>query len=67
LKQTKPFCVSKREVWEAYKRVRANRGCAGFCVYPDEYRPEKPMGDIETDMLFRDNSRNGLKSRFLLY
>ena len=29
LKQAKPFCVSKREVWEAYKRVRANKGCAG--------------------------------------
>ena len=24
------------------------------------------LGDIETDMLFRENSRNGLKSRFLL-
>ncbi len=30
MKQTKPFCVSKREVWEAFKRVRANKGCAGF-------------------------------------
>lgn len=29
MKQAKPFCVSKREVWEAYKRVRANKGCAG--------------------------------------
>ena len=27
--KTKPFCISKREVWEAYKRVRANRGAAG--------------------------------------
>jgi RNA-directed DNA polymerase len=25
----KPFGISKREVWEAYKRVRANRGAAG--------------------------------------
>ena len=25
----KPFDVSKREVWEAYKRVKANRGAAG--------------------------------------
>ncbi len=27
--KAKPFCISKREVWEAYKRVRANRGAAG--------------------------------------
>jgi RNA-directed DNA polymerase len=27
--KSKPFCISKREVWEAYKRVRANRGAAG--------------------------------------
>ena len=25
----KPFDVSKREVWEAYKRVKASRGAAG--------------------------------------
>lgn len=25
----KPFCISKREVWEAYKRVKVNQGAAG--------------------------------------
>jgi len=25
----KPFCISKREVWEAYKRVKTNGGAAG--------------------------------------
>lgn len=25
----KPFCIAKRDVWEAYKRVKANRGAAG--------------------------------------
>jgi len=28
-KSVKPFDVSKRDVWEAYKRVKANRGAAG--------------------------------------
>jgi RNA-directed DNA polymerase len=27
--EAKPFCIPKREVWEAYKRVKANRGAAG--------------------------------------
>jgi len=25
----KPFSISKREVWEAYKHVKANQGAAG--------------------------------------
>jgi retron-type reverse transcriptase len=27
--KAKPFCIAKRDVWEAYKRVKANRGAAG--------------------------------------
>jgi group II intron reverse transcriptase/maturase len=27
--QAKPFSISKREVWEAFKRVKANQGAAG--------------------------------------
>jgi RNA-directed DNA polymerase len=27
--KAKPFCIVKREVWEAYKRVKANHGAAG--------------------------------------
>ena len=27
--RAKPFCISKWELWEAYKRVRANQGAAG--------------------------------------
>lgn len=29
MKQTKPFPITKRQVWEAYKRVKANQGGAG--------------------------------------
>jgi RNA-directed DNA polymerase len=27
--KAKPFCIAKRDVWEAYKRVKANQGAAG--------------------------------------
>lgn len=27
--KARPFCISKWEVWEAYKRVKANQGAAG--------------------------------------
>jgi len=27
--KARPFCIAKREVWEAYKRVKANHGAAG--------------------------------------
>jgi retron-type reverse transcriptase len=27
--QAKPFSIAKREVWEAFKRVKANQGAAG--------------------------------------
>ena len=29
MSQAKPFCISKNEVWEAYQRVKANKGAAG--------------------------------------
>jgi len=29
LSKAKPFKIPKRAVWEAYKRVKANRGAAG--------------------------------------
>src|SRR5262245_20114497 len=29
MSEAKPFCISKNEVWEAYKRVKANKGAAG--------------------------------------
>jgi RNA-directed DNA polymerase len=27
--EAKPFCITKRDVWEAYKQVKANQGAAG--------------------------------------
>ena len=29
MSKAKPFCISKWEVWEAYRRVKANQGAAG--------------------------------------
>jgi len=29
MKETKPFDISKKEVWEAYRKVKANKGAAG--------------------------------------
>jgi len=29
MSEAKPFCISKWEVWEAYKRVKGNKGAAG--------------------------------------
>ncbi len=30
MNKTKPWPISKRQVWEAYKRIRANKGAAGI-------------------------------------
>jgi RNA-directed DNA polymerase len=38
----KPFSISKREVWEAYKRVRANQGAAGV--------DEQSIAEFEEDV-----------------
>jgi RNA-directed DNA polymerase len=29
MNEAKPFCISKKEVWEAYQRVKKNKGAAG--------------------------------------
>ncbi len=29
MSEAKPFCISKRELWDAYRRVRANKGSYG--------------------------------------
>ena len=30
MNEAKPFLISKREVWDAYQRVKANKGAAGI-------------------------------------
>lgn len=44
--QAKSFCISKRAVWEAYKRVKANKGAAGI--------------DSESVEMFERNLKNNL-------
>ena len=42
MKQTKPFSVTKRQVWEAWKRVKANQGGAGI--------DGESIGDFEANL-----------------
>lgn len=40
--KAKPFCISKQVAWEAYKRVKANKGAAGV--------DEESLADFEKDL-----------------
>ena len=40
--KTKPFCISKHVVWEAYLRVKANKGAAGI--------DDESLTDFEEDL-----------------
>jgi RNA-directed DNA polymerase len=42
LTQTKPFPITKRQVWEAYKSVKANHGGAGV--------DEQSLGEFAEDL-----------------
>ena len=44
--KAKPFCIPKRWVWEAYKRVKANRGAAGV----DEQSIEEFEQDLKNNL-----------------
>ena len=45
MNKAKPFWISKREVWEAYQRVKANKGAAGI--------DEQSITEFEKDL--KDN------------
>ena len=42
----KPFCIPKRWVWKAYKRVKANRGAAGVDEQSVEQFEEHLKGNL---------------------
>jgi len=42
MSEAKPFGISKREVWEAYRKVKANQGAAGV--------DEQSIADFERDL-----------------
>ncbi len=44
--KAKPFCIPKRSVWDAYKRVKANRGAAGVDEQSIEQFDEDLKGNL---------------------
>ena len=44
--QAKSFCISKKVVWEAYKRVKANKGAAGVDSESIEVFEQKLKGNL---------------------
>ena len=42
MQTAKPFCISRRMVWDAYKRVKANQGAAGV--------DDEPLADFEGNL-----------------
>jgi hypothetical protein len=44
--KARPFCIAKREVWEAYKQVKANQGAAGVDEQSIAQFEEKASGFV---------------------
>jgi uncharacterized membrane protein YebE (DUF533 family) len=55
MSEAKPFVISRWEVWEAYKRVKANKGAAGVddqTMSDFGTRPEREsLQDLESDVV----------------
>jgi len=55
MSEAKPFCMAKKEVWEAYKRVKENKGAAGVddqSIEDFEKRLKKNLyTDLESDVI----------------
>lgn len=52
----KPFVISKRVVWEAYEKVKANQGAAGVDgesieEFEKNLKNEQPLQALESDVL----------------
>ena len=51
MNEAKPFCISKKEVWEGYKRVKENEGAAGVDEQTIEDFEEESLQDLESDVV----------------
>jgi hypothetical protein len=41
--KAKPFDIAKREIWEAFKRVKANQGRTTSTSWADRVCPKRPV------------------------
>ena len=46
MSSTKPYCIAKRLVWEAYQQVKANRGSAGIDDESIEMFEQNLLGNL---------------------
>jgi len=63
MSEAKPFVISKWEVWEAYKRVKANKGAAGVDEQTitefERKLKDNLLPDLESDVVGQLHSTAG--------